>query len=138
MTKARRFLYRLFVYFTPSVSPWIFERGTREAAGVVVTVVCQSLKAFELNVEQGYMLYRRLYSSYVYFSSFTHNRPQLMIAVEDVGVRERARARAVCVYICLPTYACVEKLVVVSFKPVSNQRASLAAANLYLEGAGRS
>lgn len=37
------------------------------------------------------------------------------------------------VFVCSPTYACVEKPVVASFKPVSNQRVCLAAVSL-LEG----
>lgn len=52
-----------------------------------------------------------------------------------MGARAHARV-CVCLYMCLPTYACLEKPVVASFKPVSNQRVCLAAASL-LEGAGR-
>lgn len=65
------------------------------------------------------MLSRAFVRSISLFFYSTH-RLQLVAAE---GVQARAHAHA-CVYMCLPTYACLEKPVVASFKPVSNQRVS--------------
>lgn len=94
----------------------------------VVVVVGQSLKAFEAKCRprRACSLDARAFtrvSPFLYAHTHTHRQ---LVATEDVLER-------VCVY--SPTYACLEKPVVTSFKPVSNQRVCLAAS--LLEGVGR-
>lgn len=89
-----------------------------------MVVAWQSLKAFEAKRRPGVCTLAARFSTSL--SSFTH-RLQL-VAAEGVQASGRERAHAflaVCVYMCLPTYACVEKPVVASFKPVSQTNACL-------------